>query len=76
MMNNGQVEQACALFQKSLEADLAIGTMLNLADCNEKLGNIPAACNAYRDVEAQARGLGQEERGEFARARAEKLGCR
>lgn len=76
LLSSGQVEQACALLQKSMDADPALGTMLNLGDCNEKLGNIPAACNAYRDVEAQARGQGQDARGELAPARAEKLGCR
>lgn len=72
----GRVPEACSLFAKSLEAEPAIGTMFNLADCNEKLGNLSAACNAYRDVEVQARGAGQDSRGELARSRAEKLGCR
>ena len=76
LLNSGQVEQACALFQKSLEAEVAIGTMLNLAACHEQLGNIPEACSAYREVQAQARGLGQDDRGAFALARADELGCR
>ncbi len=76
LMSKGQVEQACGLFQKSMDADPALGTMLNVADCNERLGNIAAACNAYRDVEAQAGAAGQDARGELARSRAEKLGCR
>lgn len=76
MMQSGKVELACGLFQRSFDADPALGTLLNLGDCNEKLGNILAACNAYRDAEAQARGAGQDARGEVARSRAEKLGCR
>lgn len=75
-MAANRVEEACGLFRKSFEADPAIGTMLNLGDCNEKLGNIPAACNAYRDAEAQARPLGQGDRAELARTRAQNLGCR
>lgn len=76
LMSSNRVEQACALFHRSFELDPAIGTMLNMADCDEKLGNIAGACDAYREVEAQARRLGQDTRGEVARSRAEKLGCR
>jgi hypothetical protein len=76
LMQTNRVAEACELFQKSLSAEVAIGTMLNLADCNEKLGNVLAACNGYRDVEAQARVTGQDDRAELAKERAKNLGCR
>jgi hypothetical protein len=76
LMNSGRVDEACALFSRSYEADPALGTLFNIADCQEKLGNIPAACKAYREVEVEALRQKQDTRGSVARLRAEKLGCR
>lgn len=72
----GRFQEACAAFQASYEAEASLGTLLNLGNCNEKLGNVEAACNAYRDAEVQAKSMGQDERSQLARARAQNLGCR
>jgi hypothetical protein len=42
-MEAGQVEQACALFRQSRDADGAPGTTFHLADCEEKRGRLATA---------------------------------
>lgn len=72
-MAAGDLATACLMFERSVAADPAIGSMLNLAACQEKLGNKPLACRAYRKAEAMA--AGQDDRRMFAADRARALGC-
>jgi hypothetical protein len=44
---------ACPLFAESLRLDPAAGTMLNLADCEERLGKVASAWEHYQRVADQ-----------------------
>lgn len=67
--------KACRYFQASLNADYALGTLLNLAACHEQAGKLASAWSEYRVVEDRARRATppQSERAQFARDRAEAL---
>jgi len=63
------IDDACSKFDASLALDPQIGTMLNLADCREKQGQLVAAHRLYEravDVATQANKPG---RADFARTR-------
>lgn len=65
--------EACPKFAASQAIDPAVGTMLNLGDCLEKLGKTASAWAEFRAAAAAARAKGQTERAEVARKRAEAL---
>src|SRR5262245_37563455 len=44
LMDSGAIAQACVKFEESLRLDPALGTMLNLAVCEERAGNTKRAC--------------------------------
>ena len=50
LMESGDVEHACPKFAESLRLDFAIGTVLNLAACEEKIGRLASAWQHYRQV--------------------------
>lgn len=62
--------EACPKFAASQAMDPAVGTMLNLADCLEKLGRTASAWAEFRAAAAAARAKGQLDRAEVARKRA------
>jgi hypothetical protein len=43
-------DEACGKFRESLELDPAVGTTLNLADCEEHRGKLPAAWALFQDA--------------------------
>jgi hypothetical protein len=45
----GNYAAACPLFDASFRADPALGTLLNLADCNEHLGKTATAWARFRE---------------------------
>jgi hypothetical protein len=49
-MEVGDYPSACAKFRESQRLDPAVGTLLNLADCEEKRGKIAEASALYRQV--------------------------
>src|SRR5687768_5789067 len=49
----GDWEKACAQFAESQRLDPAPGTLLNLADCEERRGLIASAWTHYTEVEHQ-----------------------
>ncbi len=73
LMEQGRVEEACRDFDESQHLDPAIGTRFNLADCYERLGRLASAWVHYVGVADAAARLGQHDRAEFARRRAEAL---
>jgi hypothetical protein len=46
----GNFAAACPLFDASFRADPALGTLLNLADCNEHLGKTATAWAQFREL--------------------------
>ena len=50
-MAAGNFESACPKFRQSDELDPALGTKLNLADCESKLGHLATAWELFKTVE-------------------------
>ena len=64
---------ACEKLEASQKLDPAAGTLLNLADCYEKLGRTASAWATFRDASALARKTGSADRERVARERAQGL---
>jgi hypothetical protein len=64
---------ACPKFLASHKLSPAVGTLLNLADCYEKNGQVASAWARFREATALAQRLNRPEREKVARERAEKL---
>jgi tetratricopeptide (TPR) repeat protein len=71
LLDQGQYEQACEKLAASQRLDPAVGTLLNLGRCYEKLGRTASAWGAYREAAASAHASGQAERLKSARAAAD-----
>jgi serine/threonine-protein kinase len=71
LLDQGQYEQACEKLAASQKLDPAVGTLLNLGRCYEKLGRTASAWGAYREAAAAAHANGQAERLKSARAAAD-----
>ena len=54
-MERGDYAAACAKFDESERLDPAPGTLMNLADCNEKRGHLAAAWENWRDARGTLR---------------------
>src|SRR5688500_16529073 len=54
-MKAGKVAEACAAFEQSQKLEPAITTLLNLAGCREKLGQLATAWGLFLDAERQTR---------------------
>lgn len=73
LLDQGQYEQACEKLAASQKLDPAVGTLLNLGRCYEKLGRTASAWGAYREAAAAAHANGQAERLKSARAAADSV---
>ena len=73
-METGDYAHACPKFAESLRLDFAIGTVLNLAACEEKIGRIASAWQHYRQVVEML--PPEDERHPLAAARADALDAR
>ncbi len=49
----GKYVEACPLFEQSEQLDPELGTLFNLAQCDEKIGKLASAIAAYREVVAK-----------------------
>ncbi len=67
----GDYPRACAKFRESNRLDPAPGTVLNLADCEERLGRVATAWTLYREVTQRV--PASDERHGIALARAKAL---
>ncbi|MBK7860794.1 MAG: tetratricopeptide repeat protein [Archangiaceae bacterium] len=76
LLKAGKTEEACAAFEKSLALDAALGTLLNLADCNEKRSRLAEARTQFLEAADRAKTAGNAEREQVARARASALADR
>lgn len=73
LFDKGDYIAACPRFEASLKLDPALGTLLNLATCEEKLGKIASAWGHYREVIALATKAGDTTRIDIARERTKEL---
>lgn len=55
LMTAGKVAEACSAFQESQKLEPAVTTLLNLAGCREKLGQLASAWGLFLDAERQTR---------------------
>jgi serine/threonine-protein kinase len=65
----GRYVEACASFAESERLDHGVGTLLNLADCYEKNGQLATAWAGFRTAAAAAAAEGQPDREHIARER-------
>ncbi|MGE5186705.1 MAG: tetratricopeptide repeat protein [Acidobacteriota bacterium] len=53
LVKQGKYAEACDKFRKSQELDPQLGTLFNIAQCDEKIGKLASALAAYREVVAK-----------------------
>jgi hypothetical protein len=69
----GRVAEACREFEESQRLEPALGTLLNLAICHERLGQMSLALREFREAEASAKAGRHSEVEALARERAEQI---
>jgi hypothetical protein len=73
LIKAGKLEAGCEKLAASDKLEPSVGTLLNLGDCKEKLGQFASAWAAFRKAEAMAKRAGGDERREAeAKRRAER----
>ncbi len=75
-LRDGALDEACAQLRQSQALDPAVGTLLNLAECEERRGHLAMAWSTWLAAAAEATALGQADRGALARSRAMALTAR
>jgi hypothetical protein len=73
LMDAGRFAEACKKFADSQRLDAAIGTLMHLAACHEKMGKVATAWSEFSDVAALAQKAGQSERVKYAHEHAAAL---
>lgn len=73
LMAQNRLEDACAKYQASHDLDPAIGTLLRLADCYDRIGRSASAWALFVEAETVAARAQQTERAEIAGTRASDL---
>jgi len=76
LMAQNRLEDACAKYQASHDLDPAIGTLLRLADCYDRVGKSASAWALFIEAETVATRAQQTDRAEIAGTRAEELKAR
>lgn len=76
LVRTGQIAAGCDKLAASQRLDAALGTLLNLADCHERLGRLATAWAEYREAVAWARRDRDEPREKLASRRAAALDAR
>lgn len=69
----GNFEAACPKYETSQKLDPALGTMLRLADCWDRVGRTASAWALFLEAETLSRKLGEVERQQIAKERANAL---
>jgi hypothetical protein len=73
LFDKGDYAAACPRFEASLKLDPALGTLLNLATCYDKGGQLASAWGHYREVVTLATKVGDTARIDIARERIKAL---
>jgi tetratricopeptide (TPR) repeat protein len=73
LLEQGQLEAACAKLDQSLELDRSPGTLLNLADCHERHGRTASAWAEFLEAARLAQDTGWHAGAREAQRRAEAL---
>ncbi len=71
----GRFGDACPLFRQSYELDPRVGTILNLAECQDRRGFIAESYRAWLEAEALARQM-NDERVDFASDNRARVGAK
>ena len=70
LMGEKQFAAACEKFAGSQQLDPALGTVLRLADCNDRIGKTASAWAMFKEGASMARSRGEPERQRIADERA------
>jgi hypothetical protein len=74
LIKQGKLEAGCDKLAASEKLESSVGTLLNLGDCREKLGQTATAWAAFRKAEAMAKRDGNDKKRQAeAKRRADKL---
>jgi hypothetical protein len=73
LMGEKQYAAACEKFAGSHQLDAALGTLLRLADCNDRIGKSASAWAMFKEVSSVARTRNETERLRIAEERAVEL---
>ena len=73
LLRQSRFDEACGKFAESYRLDTALGTLINLATCQELGGKLAAASTTYAAVVTQAAAAQDIARKEIALARIERL---
>ena len=73
LVASGHFSEACPKFEASQQLDPGLGTLLNLAECYEKLGKTASAWAEYREAIPLARASGSKVRQDLATTRSSAL---
>jgi hypothetical protein len=71
LLDAKKVDEACAKFEASNRMDPAVGTLLNLGDCNEKRGRHASAWSNYKAAQSLALTRNDTTRADFAKKKAD-----
>ncbi|HET7542998.1 MAG TPA: hypothetical protein VFK05_24160 [Polyangiaceae bacterium] len=72
-MRSGHFAEACPKLEESERIDPAVGTLLYLGECYEKLGRTASAWATFREAASTAKTQGETERSRVASERADRL---
>ncbi len=75
LAQKGNTLEACAKFEESMNADPALGTLMNWADCRERVGQHDIACVLFQQALDWAHDTASNEREQFLANRLAELHC-